>query len=73
MEQKMIARIIYEIRWWRWFLSGPGIDMKLYQGPYKVDRDSRRLIYDRRDEEHNSKEPSFNGTYPHRKQVANGN
>ena len=63
----MAARFIYEIRWWKWFLT-PAWDFKsLYFGPSLPDRESRHMMIDRYERQHADREPQFMGTYPHRK------
>lgn len=65
----MIGRIIYEVRWWRWFLSGRWSTETLY-GRNWLDKESRRLIIDRYEREHDAREPQYRGTYPHRRDAA---
>jgi len=63
-----IARILYEIRWWRWFLfTGKWPVRTLYFKAYRLDRESRRLIIDRIEREKFANEPMFRGTYPKRR------
>lgn len=60
-----IARIVYEFRWWHWFLFTGRWPMRtLYLGAYRLDKQSRRVIIDRIEEEKYANEPAFRGTYP---------
>ncbi len=43
----MIRRLLYELGFWRWMLGYPNMYNLIQRG---VDRDSRRLIYDRYEE-----------------------
>lgn len=63
------ARVVYEVRWWRWFLFGtrPISFKTLYFGPWHLDKESRMKIYNRIHEDHISREPMFQGTYPYRR------
>lgn len=62
------ARIMYEIRWWRWFLfTGKWPYETLYFGDHPLDKESRRIIINRVEDEKRNHEPIFNGGYPHRR------
>lgn len=50
------TRARYEIRWWRWFLTGP--DVAHYGGP--------GAAFDDAEEKHDQLEPALNGRFPHR-------
>lgn len=63
----MIARIIYEIRWWFWLMSAPSWPMWMYTGFYDLDKASRKIVLDRLDAEWLAREPKFRGKYPHRR------
>lgn len=62
-----LARIVYEIRWWRWFLFTGKWPYETLYGDRPLDKQSRRIIINRVEDKKASREPMFNGTYPHRK------
>jgi hypothetical protein len=52
------AMLAYHVRWWRWFLfTGHWPTRTLYSGPYRLDKESRRLIIERVESEKAKHEP----------------
>ena len=65
-----MKRLIYEIRWWYWFLWKSRWPMKtLYFGPYRLDKDSRRIIIERSDAAWEACEPSYQGKFRWKKKA----
>jgi hypothetical protein len=61
---RFIERLVYEVRWWHWFLfTGQWPFHTLYGGAYRLDRDSRRRIIERVEKEKASHEPAYHGRY----------
>ncbi len=56
-----MKRLAFEIRWWRWFFSNPPWPVWMYQGPAKLDKESRKIILDRLDAEWFAREPLWEG------------
>lgn len=66
----MIARVLYEIRWWHWFLKDQPLHRLYESGSWHLlDDASRRVIIERWWEKKSADEPTFRGAYPHRKKA----
>ena len=50
------ALLVYKVRYWRWVLNYPRM-LDLHNKPWKLDKESRKVIYDRWDAEWEAREP----------------
>lgn len=68
MLNERIDRLIYEIRWWHWWLfTGRWPVETLYGEDYELDKESRDVIISRVETEKEKNEPMFRGTRPNRR------